>query len=65
MEKKEVLTSVKVDTKLFDEFKIKCIRKKYSLNKLVNAALYLYIMNKEFEEQVTLTSLRSDYNLNE
>lgn len=65
MEKKDVLTSVKVDETIFDEFKIECIRKKFSLNKLVNAAMYLYITDEEFRKQITLTALKSDYNLND
>jgi hypothetical protein len=47
------LTSVKVDTELFDSFKIECVRRKFTLNKLVNRAIDLYINNQEFRKQIT------------
>jgi hypothetical protein len=54
MSKKEVqLTSVKVDTKCFEEFKINAIKYKYSLNKLVNSAIHLYNTDEIFRKQVT------------
>ena len=43
MRKELKLTSVKVDAKLFEEFKIECVRRKYTLNKLVNTAIKLYL----------------------
>ena len=33
-EKNQVLTSVKIDTDLFDKFKIECIKRKFSFQKL-------------------------------
>jgi predicted HicB family RNase H-like nuclease len=53
MESKEQLTSVKVDKELFDVFKLECIRRKFSLNKLVNRAMDLYLNSEEFRKQVT------------
>jgi hypothetical protein len=54
MSKKEVqLTSVKVDTAIFEEFKINAIKYKYSLNKLVNSAIHLYNTDETFRKQVT------------
>lgn len=47
------LTSVKVDKEVFDTFKIECVRRKFTLNKLVNRAMDLYINNQEFRKQVT------------
>ena len=47
------LTSVKVDKDLFDTFKIECVKRKFSLNKLVNRAMDLYINNEEFRKQLT------------
>lgn len=47
------LTSVKVDKDLFDSFKIECVKKKYSLNKLVNRAMDLYLNDENFRKQVT------------
>ena len=54
MSKKEVhLTSVKVDTAIFEEFKINAIKYKYSLNKLVNSAIHLYNTDETFRKQIT------------
>ena len=47
------LTSVKVDKDLFDNFKIECVKRKFSLNKLVNRAIDLYLNSEEFRKQVT------------
>ena len=44
------LTSVKVDKDLFDNFKIECVRRKTSLNKLVNRAMDLYLNNEDFRK---------------
>ena len=47
------LTSVQVDSNLFGNFKIECVRKKFSLIKLVNRAMDLYINNEDFRKQIT------------
>ncbi len=47
------LTSVKVDKDLFDNFKIECVKRKFSLNKLVNRAIDLYLTNDDFRKQLT------------
>ena len=49
------LTSVKVDKDLFDVFKIECVKRKFTLNKLVNRAISLYISDQEFKKQITNT----------
>jgi len=50
------LTSVKVDKDLFDNFKIECVKRKFSLNKLVNRAMDLYLNDESFRKQVTNTT---------
>jgi len=50
--KKLQLTSVKVHRHLFDEFKVECVRTKFSLQKLADRALYLYLTNEDFRKQV-------------
>jgi len=50
MEKDLALTSVKIKKDLFEEFKIECVKRKFTLNKLVNRAVYLYITNEEFRK---------------
>lgn len=47
------LTSVKVDKDIFDDFKIECVKRKFSLNKLVNRAMDLYLKDEEFRKSVT------------
>lgn len=47
------LTSVKVDKDIFDNFKVECVRRKFSLNKLVNRAMDLYLTDENFRKQVT------------
>ena len=50
MENKEQLTSVKVDKDLFDTFKLECVKRKFSLNKLVNRAMDLYLKDENFRK---------------
>ena len=51
-DKKQVLTSVKLDTDLFENFKIECIKRKFSFQKLSERAIHLYLTNEEFRKQV-------------
>jgi hypothetical protein len=44
------LTSVKVDADVFEEFKVECLRDKFTLQKLVNASLLLYLNDEEFKK---------------
>ena len=53
MENKDILTSVKVNPELFDTFKIECVKRKFSLNKLVNRAIDLYLKDENFRKQVS------------
>lgn len=48
--KPEQLTSVKVRTDVFEEFKINTIKYKFSINKLVNRAADLYNTDEEFRK---------------
>jgi hypothetical protein len=53
MEKNKLqLTSVKVHGHLFDEFKVMCVRTKFSLQKLTDRAMHLYLTDEEFRKQV-------------
>ena len=52
-EKPEQLTSVKVYVELFEQVKIEFIKRKFSLNKLVNRAIFLYLTNEDFRRQIT------------
>ena len=51
--KKMTLTSVKVQSDLFENFKIECVKRKFSFQKLADRALFLYLTNEEFRKQIT------------
>jgi len=46
------LTSVKVETDLFQEFKGECVKYKFSLQKLVDRAIYLYLTEEDFKQKL-------------
>ena len=46
------LTSVKVDKDIFEEFKVECLRDKFTLQKLVNTSLLLYLNDDDFKETI-------------
>ena len=46
------LTSVKVDKILFQDFKEECIKYKFSLQKLVDRAIFLYLTEEEFKQKI-------------
>ena len=47
------LTSVKIQSDLFENFKIECVKRKFSFQKLADRAIYLYITDENFRKQVT------------
>ena len=52
--KKEMtLTSVKVKSNLFENFKIECVKRKFSFQKLSDRAIYLYLTDENFRRQIT------------
>ena len=46
------LTSVKVHRHLFEEFKVECVRTKFSFQKLADRAICLYLTDENFRKQV-------------
>tara|TARA_X000001382_G_scaffold58883_1_gene40472 strand:- start:220 stop:411 length:192 start_codon:yes stop_codon:yes gene_type:complete len=53
MNKSELqLTSVKVHRNLFEEFKIECVKTKFSFQKLSDRAIYLYLTDEEFKKTI-------------
>lgn len=46
------LTSVKVPEELFDQFKIACVKYKFSIQKLTERGMYLYLTDEEFRKQL-------------
>jgi hypothetical protein len=49
---KNKLTSVKVKDDLFEEFKVLCVRTKFSLQKLVDRSIHLYLTDEDFRKQI-------------
>ena len=47
------LTSVKVKSDLFENFKIECVKRKFSFQKLADRALFLYLTDDNFRKQIT------------
>lgn len=53
MSEKQKLTSVKIDEELWENFRVECIKRKFSFQKLSERAIDLYINNEEFRKMVT------------
>ena len=51
--KEMTLTSVKVQSELFENFKIECVKRKFSFQKLADRALFLYLTDESFRKQIT------------
>jgi hypothetical protein len=54
------LTSVKIDGDLWEEFKIECIKRKFSFQKLSERAIELYMTDEEFRRKITNHNLASE-----
>ncbi len=52
MSKDQQLTSVKINKTLFEQFKVECIKRKFSFQKLSERAIHLYLTEEEFRKQV-------------
>jgi len=54
MSKKDMtLTSVKIQSNLFENFKIECVKRKFSFQKLADRAIHLYLTDEDFRKQIT------------
>ena len=47
------LTSVKVQSDLFENFKIECVKRKFSFQKLADRTLFLYLTDEDFRRKIT------------
>jgi len=45
------LTSVKVKSNLFEDFKIECVKRKFSFQKLSDRAIFLYLTDEDFRKK--------------
>ena len=53
MSKKDMtLTSVKVQSDLFEEFRVECVKRKFSFQKLADRAVHLYLTDNEFRKLI-------------
>jgi hypothetical protein len=52
MGQKMQLTSVKVPEDLFEQFKIACVKYKFSVQKLTERSMFLYLTNDEFRKNI-------------
>jgi hypothetical protein len=52
MGNKMQLTSVKVPEDLFEQFKIACVKYKFSVQKLTERSMYLYLTNEDFRKSI-------------
>ena len=50
--KEMTLTSVKVKSDLFENFKIECVKRKFSFQKLADRAIHLYLTDDEFRKTI-------------
>tara|TARA_R100000734_G_C3309490_1_gene100162 strand:- start:1040 stop:1234 length:195 start_codon:yes stop_codon:yes gene_type:complete len=46
------LTSVKVKSDLFENFKIECVKRKFSFQKLADRSLFLYLTDENFRKKI-------------
>ena len=46
------LTSVRVEQELFEQFKIQCVRHKFSFQKLADRAIFLYLTDDRFRDKL-------------
>ena len=46
------LTSVKIKSDLFENFKIECVKRKFSFQKLADRCVHLYLTDEEFKKQI-------------
>tara|TARA_R110002072_G_scaffold2785_6_gene22125 strand:+ start:1410 stop:1595 length:186 start_codon:yes stop_codon:yes gene_type:complete len=51
--KEMTLTSVKIKSDLFQEFRIECVKRKFSFQKLSDRAIYLYLTDEDFRKKIT------------
>ena len=50
--KNMTLTSVKVKSDLFENFKIECVKRKFSFQKLADRVIHLYLTDDDFRRTI-------------
>jgi hypothetical protein len=46
------LTSVKIPEDLFEQFKIACVKYKFSVQKLTERSMYLYLTDEDYRKNI-------------
>ena len=59
------LTTVRIEDKLFQEFKYQCIKNKFSFQKLASRAIFLYLTDTKFRDNIHNTTHINLKKLNE
>ena len=52
LKKERVLTSVRVDKEKFEDFKVECLRDKYTMTELLDTCLEMYLVDDRFKKLV-------------
>ena len=52
IKQKMVLTSVKVEEGSFAQFKVECVRDRFTLHNLVNKCIHLYLNDEDFRKAI-------------
>lgn len=55
---KMILTSVKVEETRFNDFKVECVRDKFTLTGLVNKCMHLYLTDPDFKQAILKYELK-------
>ena len=50
--KNQQLTSVKIDKELFEQFRVECIKRKFSFQKLSERAVHMYLSDENFRKRI-------------
>lgn len=48
----KAVTSIRIDKDIYDEFKVRCVKDKFSLSKLVSLSISSYLDDKEFRQKL-------------
>lgn len=60
--KGDILTTVRLQDKLFEEFKLEAIKNRITMRNLLERSMYLYMTDEEFKRRIN-NQLNSYYNL--
>jgi len=50
--KNQQLTSVKINKDLFEQFRVECIKRKFSFQKLSERAVHMYLSDEDFRKRI-------------